>query len=162
MRTVFAAVALTVSVLLVAQSSPTSTVVAAFAPPTAASFLKTRSSHQSRLFASVEETEDEYLVCARDSPLATKPDVCYIIMYNPSTPQEGIHTMTYPRGSEDDLLLAFESLDDCVAFAQIIREDASVQYGEPVPTPTSMLQIESACQRMDLPLAIVPASSSSV
>ena len=76
---------------------------------------------------------------------------------------EAIHTLKFPRGanfeqSTSDVLLAFESFDDCVGFAQILREDPAVNAGEPVPTPSSMQQIEQACAGMRLPIQVVPAA----
>ena len=144
--------------LLLALSS-----VAAFAPvafprqQNQYASLNSRSSDM-RVFQSIQEHEDEYLDRATKSEgVIAKPDVVYIIMYNPSTPEEGIHTVEYPRGSQEDLLLAFGSLEDCVSFSRTIREDPSVPH-EPIPTPTSMVQIEAACQGMGLPMKIVPAS----
>ena len=77
---------------------------------------------------------------------------------------EAIHTLKFPRGanfeqSTSDVLLAFESFDDCVGFAQVLREDPAVDAGEPVPTPSSMQQIEQACAKMQLPIQVVPAAS---
>ena len=47
-------------------------------------------------------------------------------MYNPGTPEEGIHTMKYPRGSDNDVLLAFEGMADCIVFARTIKEDPAL------------------------------------
>jgi hypothetical protein len=81
--------------------------------------------------------------------------VVYTIVYNPGTPQEGIHTMKYPRGSENDVLLAFEGMADCVIFARAIKEDPALDQ-EPIPTPTSREMIEQACYGMGIQMAFVP------
>lgn len=116
------------------------------------------------LFVTAEEQEDIFLERAMSAPAQAKPDLVYIILFNPQTPMEAIHTLKFPRGanfeqSTSDVLLAFESFDDCVAFAQVLREDPAVDAGEPVPTPTSMQQIEQACEGMRLPIQVVPAAS---
>jgi len=169
--------------LLLSCSSSSSSAVAAFAPsasthnnvPSSRSYYNYIDMYNYRPSGTVAygvmEAEDEYIIRARDGSQSSsspsdddaasgnRPDVVHIIMYNPSTPQEGIHTVQYPRGSENELLLAFESLDDCVTFARTIRDDGTVMDGEPVPTPTSMVQIERACQGMGLAMAIVPPAS---
>ena len=99
------------------------------------------------------------------APAEIRPDIIYIILFNPQTPFEAIHTVKFPRGADfdqstADLLLAFESFDDCVAFAEVLRSDPAVDAGEPVATPSSYGQIEQACQKMRLPMKVVPAQAS--
>jgi len=84
-----------------------------------------------------------------------KPEVVYTIVYNPGTPEEGIHTMKYPRGSDTEVLLTFEGMADCVIFARTIKEDPALDQ-EPVPTPTSCAMIEKACQDMGIQTTFVP------
>jgi hypothetical protein len=104
----------------------------------------------------VQQEEDRYLELAMQSEgIVARPDVVYVIMYNPGTEQEGIHTMEFPRGGETDLLLAFESIEDCVNFSNKLRQDPNWQQ-EPIPTPTPLDQVEIACQQMGLPLKVVP------
>ena len=117
----------------------------------------------SALFITAEEQEDIFLERAMSASAQVKPDLVYIILFNPQTPMEAIHTLKFPRGanfeqSTSDVLLAFESFDDCVGFAQVLREDPAVDAGEPVPTPSSMQQIEQACAGMRLPIQVVPAA----
>jgi hypothetical protein len=83
--------------------------------------------------------------------------VIYMIVYNPSTNEEGIHTMKYPRGSdtEGELLITFEGLADCIEFSKVIKDDPGMQH-EPVPTPTQTSMMENACKDMNLPMKIVP------
>ena len=122
-------------------------------------------SYSSALLVTAEEQEDLYLERTTTAPAELRPDVIYIILFNPQTPFEAIHTVKFPRGanfeqSTSDLLLAFESFDDCVAFAEVLRSDPAVEAGEPVPTPSSYEQIEQACQKMRLPMKVVPAQAS--
>mmetsp|Transcript_21792 Transcript_21792/g.32405 ORF Transcript_21792/g.32405 Transcript_21792/m.32405 type:complete len:98 (-) Transcript_21792:119-412(-) len=89
-----------------------------------------------------------------------KPDIVYVIMYNPGTENEAIHTMEYPRGTSrtGDMLLAFESIEEVNYFANMIRSDGDFME-EPIPTPTPLIQLEMASQQMGLPMKVVPASS---
>mmetsp|Transcript_13951 Transcript_13951/g.18676 ORF Transcript_13951/g.18676 Transcript_13951/m.18676 type:complete len:164 (-) Transcript_13951:26-517(-) len=117
------------------------------------------------LFNQVSETianqEDTYLSLAMQSEgVMAKPDIVYVIMYNPGTENEAIHTMEYPRGTmrTGDLLLAFESIEEVNYFANMIRSDGDFME-EPIPTPTPLIQLEMASQQMGLPMKVVPASS---
>ena len=105
----------------------------------------------------IEELEDRYLELATKSEgVMAKPEIVYIMMYNPGTPEEGVHTTEYPKGSGQDVMLAFESLEECVAFSNLIRDDKSVPL-EPIPTPTPLQQMEMAVQSMGgLTIKIVP------
>ena len=108
----------------------------------------------------IEELEDRYLELATKSEgVMAKPEIVYIMMYNPGTPEEGVHTTEYPKGSGQDVMLAFESLEECVAFSNLIRDDKSVPL-EPIPTPTPLQQMEMAVQSMGgLTIKIVPTET---
>mmetsp|Transcript_14690 Transcript_14690/g.24456 ORF Transcript_14690/g.24456 Transcript_14690/m.24456 type:complete len:165 (-) Transcript_14690:296-790(-) len=136
----------------------------AFVPPPPHRLSSVSSPTPSALFVTAEEQEDIFLERAMTAPAEMRPDVVYIVLFNPQTPFEAIHTIKFPRGADfeqstSDLLLAFESFDDCVGFTEILREDPAVDAGEPVATPSSMEQIEKACQKMRLPMKVVPAAS---
>jgi len=107
---------------------------------------------------SIVEAEDRFLAMATNAngvPRDEVPEVVYTIVYNPGTPAEGIHTMKYPRGSDNDVLLCFEGMADCIVFARTIKEDPALDQ-EPIPTPTSREMMEQACQGMGLKMEIVP------
>ena len=89
------------------------------------------------------------------SRFATIHQIVYTVVYNPGTPEEGIHTMKYPRGSDSDVLLTFEGVADCIVFSRTITEDPSMDQ-TPVPTPTSREMIEQACEGMGIQTAFVP------
>ena len=107
----------------------------------------------------IEELEDRYLELANQNERVMEyiPEIVYIMMYNPGTPEEGLHTTEYPKGSGQDVVLAFESLEECVAFSNIIKSDKSLKLPEPIPTPAPYEQMKLACQRMGLSIKVVPA-----
>ena len=83
----------------------------------------------------ISKAENAYFQMALEGEgVVAKPEVVYVIMYNPGTEEEGIHTME--RG-ESDVLLAFESIEDVNYFANVLREDPNWQQ-EPIPTPTQL------------------------
>lgn len=46
----------------------------------------------------------------------------YIILFKPGTPDEGAHTIEYPNGSGNYVILAFLSEHECDKFANLLRE----------------------------------------
>ena len=50
------------------------------------------------------------------------PESVHIILFNPDTPNQNIHTLEIPKGSGNNMILAFEDGADCGLFAQNLRE----------------------------------------
>mmetsp|Transcript_2518 Transcript_2518/g.4003 ORF Transcript_2518/g.4003 Transcript_2518/m.4003 type:complete len:148 (+) Transcript_2518:499-942(+) len=50
-----------------------------------------------------------------------KPDFVNIILFKPDTAEEGVHTVEYPKGSGSNVILAFESMEECDAFAAMLK-----------------------------------------
>ena len=109
----------------------------------------------------IEELEDRYLELAtkNEATMEYIPEIVYIMIYNPGQPEEGLHTTEFPKGSGNDVVLAFESLEECVAFSNIIKSDKSLNLPEPIPTPTPYEQMNMACQNMGLSIKVVPAET---
>lgn len=106
--------------------------------------------------SNVEQQESKYIDMAiKSEGTAAKPDIVYIIMYNPGSNEEGVHTSKL-KDSKKEALLAFESLEECAQFSNIIKADSNFPQ-EPIPTPTPLVQMEMACQGMDLLVKVVPA-----
>lgn len=153
---------LALTILALTSSTSSSTSVHAFAPlPTHTTLQQQQQSRHrptnsnTRLFESIVEAEDRFLEQVKNGNLQELPDVIYTIVYNPNTPEEGIHTMKYPRGSDEDVLLCFEGMADCIVFARTIKEDPALDQ-EPNPTPTSREMMEGACKGMGMKMEIVP------
>jgi Protein of unknown function (DUF3110) len=106
------------------------------------------------LFVSIQEQEDMLLEQAAQNT-AAKPDIIYILMYNPGTDQEGVHSTEYPKDSGSEVMLGFESIEDCIDFSNVLKADNSFPL-EPVPTPTPLGQMEAACAGMGLSIMVVP------
>lgn len=110
-----------------------------------------------RLFLKLlQEQADSYLEMAARNP--NKPEIVYIIMYNPGTDQEGVHTTEYPKNSEAEVILGFEELGDCVQFASALKGNPNFPL-EPVPTPTPLQQMQAAVESMGLSIMVVPSST---
>jgi hypothetical protein len=108
-----------------------------------------------RLFLTIQDQEDLLLEQAVQNVVAPKPDIIYIIMYNPGTDQEGVHTTEYPKESGSEVMIGFESIEDCINFSNMLKSDPAFQL-EPVPTPTPYGQMDAACAGMGLSIMVVP------
>lgn len=103
---------------------------------------------------SLQELEDQYLGLAIQNN--SRPEIVYILMYNPGTDQEGVHTTEYPKdGSGSEVVLGFEEIADCVDFSTALKQNPNFPL-EPIPTPAPFDQMQAAVQGMGLNILIVP------
>lgn len=51
------------------------------------------------------------------------PDKFFILMIQPDTDKQGVHTIEFPAGSGRNLVLAFESKDSCRKFAEHLSRE---------------------------------------
>lgn len=100
--------------------------------------------------------EDLYLARASETQGQIRPEIVYILMFNPGNPnEEGVHTTEYPRDSGSEVMIAFESIDECYQFASVLKDDPTIA-AEPIPTPAPFDQMEKACWEMGITLQVVP------
>ena len=101
-------------------------------------------------------------------PIAERPEIVYILLYNPGTAEEGVHTSTIQEEEEQggpEVLWASGDVGDCMQFAELLKttepppEFNMALYPEPIPTPAPLSQMEMACQDMGLVLRIVPSAA---
>ena len=57
------------------------------------------------------------------------PDSVHIILFHPDTPKQHVHTIEYPVGSGENMILAFESQTDSIRFARMLQQD--LDFAEP-------------------------------
>jgi hypothetical protein len=62
---------------------------------------------------------DDDFVAEEKRPL---PESVHIILFLPETPQQHVHTIEVPKGSGNNILLAFEDETDCHVFAQMLKD----------------------------------------
>jgi hypothetical protein len=51
-----------------------------------------------------------------------KPTKAHIVLFNPGTDREGVHTIEFPKGSGNNLILAFESRIECEQFSDLLKD----------------------------------------
>ena len=56
-----------------------------------------------------------------DDATHTRPEDVHIILFKPDTEEEGVHTIEYPKGSGTNVILAFESKEECTRFAATLK-----------------------------------------
>lgn len=88
-----------------------------------------------------------------DEKSAAVPESVHIIFFHPDTPQQHVHTIEYPKGSGNNLILAFESGVDCVNFARNLQD---LEFVDPTPEETMFEPFAQYCEMSGLSLMIVP------
>lgn len=90
-------------------------------------------------------------------PGAPRPEAVHIILFNPETKQEGMHSIEYPKGTGNNLILAFESKSDCDNFASHLTADP--QFADPVTYEMELDAVESYCSAMGIFVQVVPSGT---
>ena len=75
--------------------------------------------YTSLLLEQSKYTDDERII----------PESVYIILFLPDTPKQHVHTIEYPVGSGENMILAFESSSDCIQFSRMLQQD--LDFAEP-------------------------------
>jgi hypothetical protein len=115
-------------------------------------------SQQLLFLQSLQEQEDKYIDMASQN-VFTQPEIVYILVYNPGTEKEGVHTTEYPKdGSGSEVILGFEELGDCVQFATALKSNPDFPL-EPIPTPAPFQQMQASVETMGLRIMVVPPLS---
>lgn len=70
------------------------------------------------------------------------PESVFIILFLPETPLQHVHTIEFPKGSGNNILLAFEDENECNAFADMLVKDMG--FKDPCVSETfcSMLKLQ--------------------
>lgn len=84
---------------------------------------------------------------------AAVPESVHIILFRPDTPEQHAHTVEFPKGSGNNLMLAFESGSDCANFARMLRD---LGFADPQPEETVFEPFSQYCEMSGLSLMIVP------
>mmetsp|Transcript_45969 Transcript_45969/g.53788 ORF Transcript_45969/g.53788 Transcript_45969/m.53788 type:complete len:245 (+) Transcript_45969:86-820(+) len=82
-----------------------------------------------------------------------KSDKVSIILFSKDTDDEGVHTIEYPVGSGKNILLAFESFDECSNYAHMLKD---MEFFDPQPSRVELLGLETYCDQLGVPVKIVP------
>lgn len=82
-----------------------------------------------------------------------KPEDVHIILFNPDTDKEGVHTIEFPKDSGHNMILAFESRRECVQFSLSLKEQ---QFFDPTPQEMKLECLEAYCEQIGVEVQVVP------
>mmetsp|Transcript_22116 Transcript_22116/g.41214 ORF Transcript_22116/g.41214 Transcript_22116/m.41214 type:complete len:227 (-) Transcript_22116:262-942(-) len=82
-----------------------------------------------------------------------KPSDVYVILFNPNTEEEGVHTVEYPRGSGNDVILAFESQLECEQFSSRLKDQ---NFFDPFTQEVKLDFLEKYCKSLGVLVQVVP------
>mmetsp|Transcript_27827 Transcript_27827/g.81669 ORF Transcript_27827/g.81669 Transcript_27827/m.81669 type:complete len:260 (-) Transcript_27827:448-1227(-) len=82
-----------------------------------------------------------------------KPNDVYVILFNPGTEKEGVHTVEYPRGSGNNVIMAFESKAECQKFSNVLEDQ---QFYEPFAQEVNLDFLETYCKSLGVFVQVVP------
>jgi len=86
----------------------------------------------------------------------SKPEDVFIILFNPDTEREGVHTLEYPKDSGLNKILAFESKEECEQFAASLKDQ---QFFDPKPQEMNLESLEDYCDQIRVDVQVVPEVS---
>jgi hypothetical protein len=86
----------------------------------------------------------------------SRPEDVFIVLFNPDTDREGVHTLEYPVGSGLNKILAFESKEECEQFAASLKEQ---QFFDPKPQEMNLEALEDYCDQIGVDIQVVPEVS---
>lgn len=82
-----------------------------------------------------------------------KPEDVHIILFNPDTDREGVHTLEFPKGSGNNMILAFESKEECEQFSATLRDQ---KFFDPTPQEMKLEFLEEYCKQIGVEVQVVP------
>jgi len=85
-----------------------------------------------------------------------RPELVYIILFEPDTDNEGAYTLEFPKGSGTNYLLAFESEQECYDFANILK---GKQFFDPVPQGVDFEALEATVGELGVRIQFVPVGT---
>jgi hypothetical protein len=82
-----------------------------------------------------------------------KPTKAHIILFNPGTDREGVHTIEFPKGSGNNLILAFESRTECEKFSALLKDQ---NFFDPSPQEMDLESLEEYCDQIGVKVQVIP------
>jgi hypothetical protein len=82
-----------------------------------------------------------------------KPTKAHIVLFNPGTDREGVHTIEFPKGSGNNLILAFESRIECEQFSDLLKDQ---NFFDPSPQEMDLESLEEYCHQIGVKVQVIP------
>lgn len=111
----------------------------------------------SPLFGKADEQYEENFDFNSISRALHRPESVNVILFNPQTKEEGMHTIEFPKGSGNNIVLAFESRSECDRFAEQLAESGEESFSAPVTYEIPTDGLEAYCNKLGIFVQMVPA-----
>lgn len=85
---------------------------------------------------------------------SSKPDKVHVVIFQSGTMNQGAHTIEYPQGSGNNVVLAFESYHACLHFAESLADQHHFVDPEPLEFDTDKL--EAYFDRLGVAVQVIP------
>ena len=111
----------------------------------------------SQLQSRIEQQQNRYhdfILSANE--MEHRPENVHIIVFNPETDEQGVHTIEFPQESGLNIILAFESQDDCETFATMLKDEGSRHFQNAVSAEAPLEELEDFCESTDMQVKVVP------
>lgn len=86
-----------------------------------------------------------------------RPEEVHIILYEPNTDEQGLHSIEYPKGSGSNFVLAFQSKEACDKFADTLKaQNHAFDSYVIAPQRFFLDSLESMCDALGVFVQVVP------
>jgi len=92
-------------------------------------------------------------------PNEAPPKEVHIILFYPESENEGVHTIEFPKGSGNNVILGFEDLKECMNFSALLKDE---QFYEPTPRNINLESLEAYCETIGVQVQVVPRGTNLV
>ena len=112
----------------------------------------------SQLQSRIKQQQNRYrdFLLSDDDEVKHRPNRVHIIVFNPGTDQQGVHTIEFPLGSGLQIILAFESQDDCENFIAMLKDEKSLQFQNAMSAESPLEELEEFCESCEMLVKVVP------
>ena len=118
--------------------------------------------NSSPLFGNMDEQREGTFDLNSISRELYRPESVNVILFNPQTKQEGMHTIEFPKGSGNNIVLAFESRSECDRFAEQLAESGEEFFSEPVTYEIPTDGLETYCEKLGIFVQFVPSGTGDI
>lgn len=88
-----------------------------------------------------------------DNAMHDLPETVYIVTFLPNTPQQGIHTIEYPKNSGSNVVMAFCEVDACEEFCRHLHDQG---FFEPHPQAVRLESLYNFADTVGVFCQVVP------
>ena len=100
-----------------------------------------------------QEMNPHRFILRGDNSIPHMPERVFVILFHPGTDRQGFHSIEFPKGSGNNLILAFESEVACHNFASMLKKQ---NFFEPEPQEFDLEYLKTVGDTLGVSVQIVP------